>query len=68
MTAPEEQARRDRYLARAAYQKLLDALMAGSAVARAALADRYAPVDQYQKEGPYVGERDESQSTAGRIT
>lgn len=65
--APEEQARRDRYLARAAFQQALDALLTGDPTLRAALAARYEPIAQYQKEGPHVGEQDQPQSAAGRV-
>lgn len=67
MVSAEEQARRLRFLARLASQRALDAMVAGNPLARAALARRYEPIAQYQKEGPHVGEREEPHSQAGRV-
>ncbi len=64
---PEQVAAEERYQRRLAYQKALDALMAGSATLRAALSERYRPIYQYQKEGSNVGRQNQPESKAGRI-
>ncbi len=67
MLDPEQVAYRERSASRTVYQALLDALIAGDPVARAALTLRYRPIIQYQKEGPHVGQRYEAESKAGRV-
>ncbi len=52
---------------RKAHQALLDLMLAGDPVARAALEVRYRPILQFQKEGPHVGYREEAESKAGRV-
>ncbi len=67
MMEPERVAYRLKERSRTVYQRLLDSLMAGDPVARAALEERYRPIHEYQKEGPDVGQRESAESEAGRV-
>ena len=64
---PEETARRWRWDARLAFQRLMDARLAGDPVDRAALDQRYAAIRSYQEGTIDVGEREEVNSQAGRV-
>lgn len=63
----ERLAKLAQHRARTVYQRLLDAVVAGDPVLRAALEERYRPIYEFQKEGPDVGQREEAKSEAGRV-
>ena len=64
---PEQQARRERYLNRLAFQRAQDAaLTPPSDAPAAAVRAAWKPIDQFLKEGPDVGERQEPESKQGK--